>query len=706
MSTKIGEICYNKVFRLSNDRGDHVEQNRTITKLNKLGYDPKMLISILAIVLIKLVVGLFFINSVQVENTFKFVSAFSLNQSPWRVYFSSNELSVFPYPALMLYLYKIVHLPIEWFGALPVVIKNALYITPILLADIGSLLILNRMFPKKTLKVIYFYFLSPVVIYASYYLGHLDLIALFFMILSLHFLQNRRYNWMAVGFALGFSVKIPMMFALPLAIIYFYRNIQRDKLKVILQFAGSFLATVLLISLPFMFHKSYLLMVYLNPQQSLLYDLALPMGDYKLYIAYLAVLAIYARFLMYEKVNKDLLHNFLAVIYSVFVLLVPPSENWYVWSFVLCSVLFVSLLDRVKIAYALSALFSLMYLATFVLTPYIEAVHLKNLLFTTFEGVLLFVVYVLYKYGIKSNSVYKKKEHATIIGIGGDSGVGKSTLKNAIMMLLGTQNIVEIESDGDHKWGRGDQSWESITHLNPKANYLYRQAQYLKALKNGSQIERVEYDHDTGVFTAPRKVYANDYILVAGLHPFYLPQTRRLVDIKIYLDTQESLRRHWKIKRDVASRGYSVERIIEQIKRRELDAEKYIYPQKEYADLVVRFFSDEDFVLGDQLSDPELKLLLMLKLDVEIESMVEAIEQMGYEVAHAYDSNMKFQSITLTSPIKSEDLATLAELFVENVDEVVNGYAIQWQSGYHGFIQLTALMLLSHHMKKGDENEL
>ena len=384
------------------------------------------------------------------------------------------------------------------------------------------------MFPNKSFKTFYFYFISPVVIYATFYLGHLDLIALFFMLLSLYYLQKRNYLFMAVSLGLGFSVKLPMMFALPLAIVYLYRNIQRDKIKVIAQFIGAFCAVVLTISAPFIFQTSYIKMVYFNPQQSLLYDLVLPMGSYKLYIAYLGILAIYARFLMYEKLNKDLFHNFLAVIYSVFVILVPPSENWYVWSFVLCAVLFISLLDKHKIAYALSALFSIVYLITFVATPYIESESLKNLIFTTFEGILMFVVYVLYKYGIKSNSVYKKKEHATIIGIGGDSGVGKSTLKNSLIDLLGEQNIVPIESDGDHKWGRGDQSWDTITHLNPKANYLYRQAQYLKALKNGSNIERVEYDHHTGLLTAPKKVYANDFILVAGLHPFYLPQTRKL----------------------------------------------------------------------------------------------------------------------------------------------------------------------------------
>jgi uridine kinase len=409
---------------------------------------------------------------------------------------------------------------------------------------------------------------------------------------------------------------------------------------------------------------------------------------------------------MYEKLNKDLFHNFLAVIYSIFVILVPPSENWYVWSFVLCAVLFISLLDRHKIAYALSALFSVVYLITFLATPHIESEPLKNLIFTTFEGILLFVVYVLYKYGIKSNSVYKKKEHATIIGIGGDSGVGKSTLKNSLIDLLGEQNIVPIESDGDHKWGRGDQSWDTITHLNPKANYLYRQAQYLKALKNGSSIERVEYDHHTGQLTAPKKVYANDFILVAGLHPFYLPQTRKLIDVKIYLDTQEKLRRHWKIKRDVSLRGYTLDKIMDQITMREVDAEKYIHPQMHYADLVIRFFSDDDYTAGDVTVDPKLKLKIMLKLDVEVEGLVEALESYGHEIEHVYDADMKYQHITFKDHVDKDELIAISERFIEHIDELVNGHTIKWVSGYHGVIQLMTLALLSHNMKKGEDYDL
>jgi uridine kinase len=660
----------------------------------------------LVAIFIKIIIGLFWIDQSQVDAVFEFVGNFSLSTSPWAVYFANGELGAFPYPALMLYVYKLVQWPLAILGHAPDVIKNTFYILPLLVADIGCLWLLDRMFPNKKFKTLYFYFLSPVVIYATFYLGHLDIIALFFMMLSLYYLQKRNYLLMAVSLGLGFSVKLPMMFALPLAVIYLYRNIQRDKYKVIAQYLGTFFAVVLVVSAPFIYQTSYIQMVYLNPQQSLLYDLVLPMGSYKLYIAYLGILAIYARFLMYEKLNKDLFHNFLAVIYSVFVILVPPSENWYVWSFVLCAVLFISLLDKHKIAYALSALFSVVYLITFIATPYIESEPLKNLVFTTFEGILIFVVYVLYKYGIKSNSVYKKKEHATIIGIGGDSGVGKSTLKNSLIDLLGEQNIVPIESDGDHKWGRGDQSWDTITHLNPKANYLYRQAQYLKALKNGASIERVEYDHHTGQLTAPKKVYANDFILVAGLHPFYLPQTRKLIDVKIYLDTQEKLRRHWKIKRDVSLRGYTLDKIMEQINMRELDAEKYIHPQMHYADLVIRFFSDDDYSAGDISVDPKLKLKIMLKLDVEVEGIVEALETYGHEIEHVYDADMKYQHITFKDHVDKDELIAISERYIEHIDELVNGHSIKWVSGYHGVIQLMTLALLSHNMKKGDDYDL
>ncbi|HAS73353.1 MAG TPA: hypothetical protein DCS67_04335 [Clostridiales bacterium UBA8960] len=185
-----------------------------------------------------------------------------------------------------------------------------------------------------------------------------------------------------------------------------------------------------------------------------------------------------------------------------------------------------------------------------------------------------------------------------------------------------------------------------------------------------------------------------------------MPQTRRLIDVKIYLDTEEKLRRHWKIKRDVMTRGYSTEKIIKQIEMREEDAQKYIHPQMHYSDLVIRFFSDDAYTEGDMSYNPKLMLKILLKLDVEVEGIIEAFETLGHDIEHYYDSDMKFQHIILKDPVSVFELKKVSEQFIENIDEIVNGHEIEWLEGYHGFIQLMTLALISHNLKKGDENEL
>ena len=111
-----------------------------------------------------------------------------------------------------------------------------------------------------------------------------------------------------------------------------------------------------------------------------------------------------------------------------------------------------------------------------------------------------------------------------------------------INSLLGRKEVLEIEGDGDHKWERGEEMWNSYTHLDPRANFLYRQALDLQMLREGKNVYRVEYDHSTGKFSEKHRVVPRKYIVVCGLHSLYLPQMRRSLDLKIYMDTEETLR--------------------------------------------------------------------------------------------------------------------------------------------------------------------
>ena len=60
-------------------------------------------------------------------------------------------------------------------------------------------------------------------------------------------------------------------------------------------------------------------------------------------------------------------------------------------------------------------------------------------------------------------------------------------------------------------------------------------------------------------------------------------------DVSVYLDTPEPLRHRWKVSRDTAKRGYSETQVQELLERRETVSEKFIRPQREHADMVVRF---------------------------------------------------------------------------------------------------------------------
>ena len=53
-----------------------------------------------------------------------------------------------------------------------------------------------------------------------------------------------------------------------------------------------------------------------------------------------------------------------------------------------------------------------------------------------------------------------------------------------------------------------------------------------------------------------------------------------LYNLKIFVDTNEYLKIKWKIQRDVNERGYTLEKVLNQIKDRQDDYLKYIYPQR------------------------------------------------------------------------------------------------------------------------------
>lgn len=205
-----------------------------------------------------------------------------------------------------------------------------------------------------------------------------------------------------------------------------------------------------------------------------------------------------------------------------------------------------------------------------------------------------------------------------IINICGDSSTGKSSLSGYIKKYM--TNVFILECDRYHKWERGDINWNNYTHLNPGANYLTKMQKDVFDLKLGKNIYQVDYDHSTGKFTDKKLIESKENIIVCGLHTNYLTNS----NLSIFMDTDENLRIPWKINRDMKKRGYSSEKIIEQILSRKDDYIKYIYPQILTSNIIINLYTTITYTNDNNLEN------LPVYLNIYIESIFNILDFLKY----------------------------------------------------------------------------
>ena len=624
--------------------------------------------------------------------------------NPWQYYFENNYLDSFPYHGLMLYLLSIPTLIINLFNIENQLISNFIFKLPLFIADIAIFYILLKLFDGKRDKIILFYLFNPVIIYAIYIHSQLDIIPIALLFMALYFLIKNKLLYFSIFLGMAVSTKLNILIVLPL--IFFYL-LKKYHIKKAIQFILIPFIILFLFDVPYIFSDGFVQMVLLNSKQSLMFDSYYKIGNLELLLPVASIVMVYLHFYNQNKVNKDLLFFYFGILFTATIFFIYPAPAWYVWLVPFMAIYFIEN-DNEKKSKLLYMVFSLIYLLFFIFfykSEYndilflgevvdlkVENDRLINIFFTLLEVTLLSIMYAFYKYGIKSNSVYKKKVNLAI-GIGGDSGTGKTTLLNIIQDILGNK-LLQIEGDGEHKWERGDDNWTKLTHLDPKANHIHKQAEAIYNLKLNKTIQRSEYDHNTGKFTNPLDVKPKDFIAISGLHPFYLPKLRKVIDLKIYMDTSEELRRHWKILRDTKKRGYSLEKILDQIESRMDDAKKYIYPQKEFSDLIINYFSIDDFILGDEDTNINLGLKVTLDANIHIEDI---LHKLDIDFTWDYNDDLKTQFLILKE-IPKLNYKNLALDTIINIDEIISE-EIKWQDGYDGFIQLILLRMISEKLK-------
>lgn len=249
--------------------------------------------------------------------------------------------------------------------------------------------------------------------------------------------------------------------------------------------------------------------------------------------------------------------------------------------------------------------------------------------YDNFKKTIFFQLYTnKHKIKILEHNIYYKLilSLCNIIAISGDSGTGKTTLMKHINSLFKIDPL-QIEGDRYHKWERGNENWNKFTHLDPEANHISKFKDDVFNLKIGNDIYQVDYDHSNGKFTDVQELKNKNDIVLCGLHTLFDKETNKLYNLKIFLDPDEKLRYHWKIKRDVEHRGYTCEKVLEAIKKRLTDGQKYIKPQSFESDIIISFFTDNTFDYTDlsTTNKPNIYLNLKIKNTIFIDEFIKLL---------------------------------------------------------------------------------
>jgi phosphoribulokinase len=189
-----------------------------------------------------------------------------------------------------------------------------------------------------------------------------------------------------------------------------------------------------------------------------------------------------------------------------------------------------------------------------------------------------------------------------LLALAGDSASGKSTLSRGVEFILGVGRVARVCTDDYHRFDRAERAARGVTPLAPEANDLARMAGDLRTLAGGLPVVKPTYDHHTGTFGPDETVEPGEIVIVEGLLPLADRAVRDEIDVAVYLEPEEDLRHRWKLDRDVFERGYSPREVVDELKRREPDAASYIRPQRDYADVIVRFHRREGAVDDEHLS--------------------------------------------------------------------------------------------------------
>uniref|UniRef100_A0A671UCM5 Uridine-cytidine kinase n=1 Tax=Sparus aurata TaxID=8175 RepID=A0A671UCM5_SPAAU len=184
-------------------------------------------------------------------------------------------------------------------------------------------------------------------------------------------------------------------------------------------------------------------------------------------------------------------------------------------------------------------------------------------------------------------------KEAFVIGLCGGSASGKTTVANKIIEALDVPWVVLLSMDSFYKvLSKEEQELAAKNEYNfdhPDAFDFELLVNVLRKLKKGKSIKVPVYNFTSHSRRKEWKtVYGANVVIFEGILAFANKELLKLLDMKVFVDTDSDIRLIRRLKRDISQRGRDISGIIKQYNKFVKPAfEQYIEPTVQAADIVV-----------------------------------------------------------------------------------------------------------------------
>jgi uridine kinase len=177
------------------------------------------------------------------------------------------------------------------------------------------------------------------------------------------------------------------------------------------------------------------------------------------------------------------------------------------------------------------------------------------------------------------------------VGIAGGTGSGKTTVAEKIIDAVGRERVACLDQDSYYRdlsyLEVADRRKHNFDH--PDAVEFPLMREHVTRLKRREAIQKPVYSFRTSTRTGETvEIKPAEVVVVEGILVLTDEALRNMMDIKIFVDTDDDIRLVRRLLRDTRDRGRQLEQVIDQYMSTVLPLHlTFVEPTKRYADLII-----------------------------------------------------------------------------------------------------------------------